>query len=150
MTVDHLLDQQLSFPARVGHVALLLAALAMTVVCAALIASEEGLPLRTVVALSALCAIGLSWAGYAVWTLRHRQPLLAGHQVIAAKIGITASLVFTAGAFAVYALANVDAGLLAGLGGASLAAVGLLLHQRSKQHLTALKRRKEELAAELG
>ena len=83
MEVRRLVMAELSLPARIGHVALLLAGLASAGVSGSLVMGEQGLPSRTIAALIAITAVGLSWAVFAAWTLTHRRALLAKQRLIA-------------------------------------------------------------------
>ena len=56
---------ELSLPARMGYIALLLAASTMTVIVTALLLTEEGLPRRASIALAVMAVIGLSWMAFA-------------------------------------------------------------------------------------
>lgn len=138
---------ELSLQSRVAHGALLAAALAMTVVLAALLLTEPGLPLRTRAALTVLAAIGATWAGYAGWVLTQRRVLFARQRVVAGWLALIFTSVFTAGGFAIGIMADVPAGLAAGgLGLALVAGSGLLL-ARARRRLVVLLDRRRELEA---
>ena len=89
---------QLSFRTKVGHLILLIVAIAAVVALASLLLTERELPERTFVALSALLNLNLIWAGYASWVLSTRRTLLSNHRVIAGRIAVAASAMFTLGA----------------------------------------------------
>lgn len=84
-------------PSRPQHLVLLLAALIGAGVSAALLITEPNLPSRTQYAFIALVAIGLSWAVFSVWTLNREGALLGRHRVIAARMGLLYSALFTIG-----------------------------------------------------
>ena len=58
---------ELSLPARLRYVALLLGAAAMTAIVSALLLTEPELPLRTSIAFAVMTVIGLSWMVFAAW-----------------------------------------------------------------------------------
>lgn len=96
-----LTEQTLSRGERAGHVALTLFAGAMALVLAMLLATEPGIPLRTTIAFWVLLAIAVSWVAYGLRVLSRRRPLLAEREVVAGRMGLLYSAVFTAGTMAV-------------------------------------------------
>jgi hypothetical protein len=145
-----LLDGQLSFRARAGHLALLLGAAGGSAVIAALLATETGLPQRTMVALGALLTIGASWVGYAAWVLTARRTLLANHRVIAGRIAVAAALVFLAGSVAVGMTTQAASAYAAGGLGAVMLAIAVVLLMRASRNYSALLQRRAELERQLG
>lgn len=138
---------ELSIQSRIAHGALLAAALAMTMVLAALLLTEPDLPLRTRAALTVLAMIGAIWTGYAAWVLTQRRVLFARQRVVAGWLALIFTSVFTAGAFAIGIAADVPAGFAAGgLGLALVAGSGLLL-ARARQRLAVLLDRRRALEA---
>ena len=112
-----LAETELSFRSRIGHVALLLAALGMSAVVAALWITEPALPLRTRVAFAVMTLIGLAWSGFALRVLTHRRALLASHAIMAGRMAVTFAVVFLVGALAVgYATGERAGYAAAGLG----------------------------------
>ncbi len=95
-----LAQTHLSFRSRAGHLALLLAAGGMGAVIAALLLTEPALPQRALTAFLVLLAISLAWVSYAGWVLAARRTMLANHRVVAGRIAVTATTVFTTGAIA--------------------------------------------------
>ena len=109
----------LSTRARLGHVALLLAALAMSVLLLALLATEPAIPMRTRIAFAVMLAMSLSWTGYAIWVLKNRWTLLANHRIIAGKMAVAFTAIFTIAALAIGFSTGKSAGFLAaGMGAA--------------------------------
>jgi len=98
--VQRLISGELSLRARLGYVTLLLFALAMTAVVASLWLTEPRLPARTQIAFAVMVGIGLSWTTYATWVLTRRRVLLAGHQVIAARMAVAFTTIFVLGSLA--------------------------------------------------
>ncbi|MEO6218656.1 MAG: hypothetical protein ABIO86_21700, partial [Sphingomonas sp.] len=89
---------QVSFRSRIGHLALLLGATGGSVVVGSLLATEDGLPLRTTIALGILLLINLSWVAFAAWVLTARRAMLFNHRVVAGRIAVVAAIAFTSGA----------------------------------------------------
>lgn len=140
------LAAELALPSRVGHTALLLVGLGAATIGAALLLTEVGLPGRTRLAFLAIVIIGLAWAAFALWVLARRRVLFARHRVIATGMAVAFTTLFTVGA----PLAAVDAGagaagLLAGVVGAAMLAVALVLHVRARRRVRALTARRAEL-----
>jgi hypothetical protein len=83
----------LSKGARVRAVAALVVGVAGAVFVAALWWTEPGpLPVLTQLAFGLLTLVCLAWAAYGTWLLRSRVPLFATDRVVAAWIGLTASV----------------------------------------------------------
>jgi hypothetical protein len=145
-----LADAELSLPSRLGYVALLLAALTMTMVISALWLTEPQLPGRTTTAFAVMIAIGLSWTTFAVWVLTHKRILLAPHRIIAGRMAVAFSAVFALGALTVgfvYGLRGAFAAAGLGVLMTAVAVVGLV---RAHQVFARLVERRETLARELG
>ena len=138
-----LAETHLSFRARIGHLALLLASAGLGVVIASLLATEGALPQRTVIAFATLLLISLAWSGYALWVLTARRTMLAHHRVVAGGIAIAAAAAFTGGAALLGVTMQLQAAwAAAGLGAVLLTvAVGLLLRAR-RQYQALLARRR--------
>jgi len=149
--MKRLLSDELSLRSRLGYTALLLLALAMTVVIASLWLTEPALAVRAQIAFALMIAIGLSWIGYALWVLTRRRVLLAGHRIIAARMAVTFSGLFVAGFAAIgwWDPEQRAAFIAAGFGVVWLAAaIGLLL--RARKHFARLLERRRALELELG
>lgn len=142
-----LIMAQVSFRSRIGHLALLLLTLGMSVGLTSLLATEQNLPPRTTVALAALLAVNLLWAAYAAWVLAARRTLLFNHRVVAGWISLVATAMFTIGAAAIGAITGSTAAWLAAGLGAFLAAVAILLLARAKRDFRMLQQRRLELEA---
>lgn len=148
--VSRRLSLQLSLPARLGHVALLLVSLVVAGVVGALLLTEAALPPRTKVAFGAMVPIGLAWAGYAAWVLHHRRVLFARHRVIAGRMAVGFALVFTVGTMVLGRASGAGApwyGALA-VGLLLLCAAVVILH-RANVRLATLTRRRQELERQL-
>ncbi|MFI7632731.1 hypothetical protein [Nonomuraea sp. NPDC049400] len=139
------LEPSLSPWRRVRAVAALLAGLAGAVFVAALWGSEPGpLPGRTHLAFALFTVFCLAWAGYGGWLLTRRVPLFATDRVIAAWIGLAASVATTGVVAAVAAQRGTGLGLALGVGGLFVA-VALVLAVRAHARRSALLRRMREL-----
>lgn len=146
-----LLDGELSVPARLGYTALLLTSLSGAGVTAALLLTEVALPLRTQIALGVITGIGLSWTAFAAWVLTKRRVLLAAHSVVAARMAMAFTAVFTLGALAVgrwggtgrtwYAAASLGLAMF-------IAAVILLV--RARRRFAELSHRRQQIEQLLG
>ena len=139
----------LSTRARLGHVALLLAAIGMNILIASLLATEPSLPLRTSLSFAALLAIGTSWIGYSLWVLLNRHMLLANHRIVAARMAVAFSGVFAVGALTMgLSTGNRALYFAAALGSAMfVAAVAILM--RAHRHFRELQQRRLALEREL-
>ena len=141
---------ELSLPARMGYIALLLAASTMTAIVSALLLTEPGLPLRTSIALAVMAAIGLSWMGFAVWVLSHKRILLGRQRIVASRLAVAFSSVFVVGALLIgYATARSSALAAAGLGVLMLS-VALSMLIRARRAFAQLSKRREALERQLG
>ncbi|WP_067175392.1 hypothetical protein [Microtetraspora niveoalba] len=139
------LAPSLSRRTRIRAVAALLAGAAGTVFVSALWWSEPGpLPGHTHLAFALFTVFCLAWTGYGGWLLTHRVPLFATDRVIAAWIGLAASLATTA----VVAVITVQRGTgtwLALATGGLFVAAALALAVRAHARRAALLRRVREL-----
>jgi hypothetical protein len=104
MTREHSLESvralarnELSFKARVGYVALVLAATIMIVVILSLWLTEPTLPVRTQVAFGLMTIIGASWVALASWALGARRLLFARDRVIAGRMAVAFTSLFVVG-----------------------------------------------------
>ncbi len=141
---------ELSLPARMGYIALLLAASTMTVIVTALLLTEEGLPRRASIALAVMAAIGLSWMGFAGWVLTHKRILLGRERIVASRLALAFSSVFVVGALLVgYQTANTSALAAAGLG-VLMVLVALSMLIRARRAFAQLSKRREALEMQLG
>lgn len=148
--MTRLLERGLSGRARYGHVLLLLTALAMSIIVAALMLTEPALPARTLAAFAVMLTIGLAWVAYAVWVLRHRWSLLAGHRVVAGIMAVTFSAVFTVAAGVAAVITAMTAAWTAAASGAALMAVAAAILVRAIRHRRRLEARRTQLERELG
>jgi hypothetical protein len=148
--VRALARNELSFKARVGYVALLLAAAGMSVVILSLWLTEPALPARTQLAFGLMTIIGVSWVALASWVLAARRPLFARDRVIAGGMAVAFTSLFVVGTGIAVAMGGGAAALGAlGTGIVMLGFAGWAL--RSARHeFAALSARRAELERALG
>ncbi|MEV0233990.1 hypothetical protein [Nonomuraea sp. NPDC050786] len=142
--IEHLAPV-LSLRVRIRAVTTLLAGVAGTVFVGTLWWSEPGpLPGRTHLAFALFTVFCLAWATYGGWLLTRRVPLFATDRVIAAWIGLAASLATMAVVTVVAVQRGTGAGLALAVGGLFVA-VTLTLALRAHARRAALLRRMHEL-----
>jgi hypothetical protein len=139
------LSPALSPGTRIRAVAALLAGVAGTVFVGTLWWSEPGpLPGRTRLAFALFLVFCVAWAGYGGWLLMRRVALFATDRLVAAWIGLVASLATTAVSTVV--AVRRDAGVWPALTvGGLLIAVALVLAVRAHARRAELLRRMREL-----
>jgi hypothetical protein len=138
--IRRLAPAELSVKARMGYVALLLVASAMTAVVLSLWVTEPSLPGRTQAAFGVMSVIGCSWLGFALWALRARRPLFARDEVIAGTMAVVFTGVFAAGALAAVIMSGAAAAwgtLFTAAGMLALAVWRLVSAQRRFARLAA-------------
>ncbi|GAA0439791.1 hypothetical protein Acor_13540 [Acrocarpospora corrugata] len=138
------LEPSFSLKRRIRAVVALSAGLAGAVFVTALWLGESGLPGRTGLAFGLFIVICLTWAGYGGWLLTRRVPLFATDQVIAAWIGLTASVATTAVVAAIAVQRGRGLALALVVGGLFVA-TALTLAVRAHGRRAALLRRVREL-----
>jgi hypothetical protein len=142
--LERLTRTELTRAARLGHVLLALAASAMTIVVVSLWLTEPALPLRTQIAFALLTVIGLGWIAYALWVLGTRRVMLARHRMVAGRLAVTFSGVFTAGCVALLASGQSSAARPALLMSLACLAVAIVIWRRAaSQHARLIGRRAE-------
>ena len=149
VAVRRLADTELSVPSRLGHVALLLAALGMTILVVSLWLTEPALPLRTQLAFATMTAIGLSWSAFAIWVLTSRRILFARERIVAGRMAVTFAAVFTAAALAAAAATGAAAALAAGGTGMVMVTVAVVILRRAHRTSARLMARRDVLEREL-
>jgi hypothetical protein len=117
----------------------------MAVVVTSVWITEPTLPARTHVAFATLTVIALGWISHAVWVLTHTAILLVPHQVQAARLSMTACVVFLGGCVLAWLLVGNQASLVATASAAVMTGVSVVNHQRATRRFRALMRRRDEL-----
>ena len=145
--IRKLADAELSMTSRLGYVALLLVAAAMTTVSVSLWITEPGLPGRARWAFAVMSLIGVSWIGLATWALTTHRPLAARDRVIAGWMAVTFTSVFVIGAGLATLLSRQWEGLRAVALGVVLLAVAIQALRKARRRFAELRARREELAA---
>ena len=148
--VQRLLDAELSLRSRLGYVALLLVSLAMAALAGALWLTEPALPLRTRVAFALMIVIGLCWAVFSVWVLRHRRVLYARQSIVAGRMAVTFTSVFVLGALATGYESGKEAAYAAAALGVVMLIAAVLMLWRGHQAFNRLAERRDALARQLG
>jgi len=144
--VRQLAGAELSLHARIGYVALLLAAAGMTVVIASLWLTEPALPVRTQWAFGAMVLIGVSWVSLTAWALRARRPLFARDRVIAGSMAVTFTSLFLAGGIAGVAMAGNAASYGVLVSGGVMLAVAFRIRARARHRFVDLAARRAALS----
>lgn len=138
----------LSKGARVRAVAALVVGAAGAVFIGSLWWTEPGpLPVLTQLAFGLLTVVCLTWAAYGTWLLRSRVPLFATDRVVAAWIGLTASVLVGGLLIGTVALRGTGTwGAIAAV--AVLVAVSTVLVIRAHARRAALLRRERALSGD--
>lgn len=148
-SLSSLADRELSAKARFGHVALLLAALAMSSVVGSLWLTEPALPPRTVIAFAVMTVIGLCWVVYAVWVLASRRVLLAFQEVVAARMAVGFSAAALIGALALGIGEGIAAAWPAAAVFAAMLVIATITLARARRKFRQLTQRRAELERQL-
>jgi len=142
--VRALVRADLTRGARVGHVLLLVVTVLVAAAVGSLWATEPSLPTRTSVMFLIIIAGAVSWAGYAAWTLTHRRPRLAGHEVVATRVAMMTTAVVTVAM--VVATANApSAAMLLGIIGTIQFLVAAVAFRRARRRFAWLLERRATL-----
>lgn len=96
--LSRITERELSLNERYGHLVLMLVSLIFSIGLISLLVAEPNLPARLAVPLLVMAVIGLAWATFAIGVLLRRRPLLANREIIAGRISVGFSALFTAGA----------------------------------------------------
>jgi len=147
--IQQLAHGELSVRARLGYVALLLMASAMTAGVLSLWLTEAYLPMRTQVAFGAMSLIGGSWMALAIWALTTRRVLLARDRVIAGMMSVAFTALFLVGAVAAVLLSGTAAAIGAAVTGVAMFAAALRVLSGARRRFAALCARRDALAREL-
>ena len=148
--VRRLAQGELSLKSRIGYVALLLVASAMSAVVLSLWLTEPALPARTQAAFGVLSVIGIAWVGFASWALRARRPLFARDEVIAGTLAVVFTSVFAAGALAAVIATGTPAAFGALLTGGVMLAIAVWRLVSARRRFARLAVRRAELEQKMG
>jgi hypothetical protein len=140
----------LSMRARVGYVGLLLVSVCGTAGLVSLWVTEPGLPGRTHAAFAAMTALCAGWAGLAAWVLRTRRVLLGYDRVLAGRMAVTGTGLFTMGMVAAAAVSGRPAAWGGVLLGLVLVAVAAAQLRRAARRFLELVAQRDALARQLG
>ncbi len=141
---------ELSPGARAGYTMLLLVGLSGAGVVGSLLATEPVLPLRTQIAFVLLTGVGLAWAAFALWALTRRHVLLAAHGVVATRMAVSFTTLFTLAAFVLGQRGDVGRAWFGAVAtGLAMLAVALVLFVRARRRYVALTERRAALERQL-
>jgi hypothetical protein len=143
--------RELSTPARLGYLLLLMMTLTAAGLIATLWITEPGpLPMRTHVAFGLLTMINLAWAVLFGWVLTRRKVLYAMHRVIAGWMALSFCALFLLfGLMIAVVRTDATASAFIGLVGAGQLVVAVILLRRARRRQHALLARRDELASML-
>jgi hypothetical protein len=144
-SIRRLANGELSLAARLGYVALLLAAAAMSTVVLSLWLTEPVLPARTQAAFGVMSLIGFAWSVFALWALSARRPLFARDRLIAGRMAVTFAAVFVAGALAAVIVSGSAAAWSALSSGGALLALAVGVWRGARRRVAALSARRSAL-----
>jgi flagellar biosynthesis component FlhA len=147
--IRKLADGELAIKARLGYVALMLLALAMTTVIISLWFTEPYLPLRAQLAFGTMTLIGASWVVLSLWALTTRRILLARDRVIAGRMAVTFASFFVTGAIVACVISRSAAAFAALLAGLVMLAGALRILSDARRRFTELHSRRVELEGAL-
>lgn len=139
----------LSWQQRARYVALLLLSMGIGMVLIALLATEPDLPSHTFAAFAGMALIAAGWAALATWVLTRRRPLYGRDRVVAGRMAVGFSGLFTAAACVVAVIGGGSAALVAIALGLlmTLVSIGLLMKARLK--VRDLEAQRHELARQI-
>lgn len=148
--VQRLIAGELSLPGRLAYTALLVVSLAMAGILGSLWLTEPSLPFRTQLAFGTMLAIALSWVAYATWVLTRRRVLLAGHRIIAARMAVAFTTIFTTASLAAALWSPVGRAAYGASGtGVVMLVVALGMLLSARRRFETLMQRREALEREL-
>lgn len=134
-----LTDRALSPRARYLHVALLLSASAIAALLITLLVTESTIPPLTRHTFEVMLAIASCWVAYAIWVLRHRHPMLTDHRVVAGRMAVLFSALFSAGALSMALLRGQPVFWFAAATGALMCAVAVAVMLVAKRRAAELR-----------
>lgn len=147
--LSRITEQELSRNERYGHLVLALFSAGLAVAVASLMVTEPNLPLRTMLAFSVLVVIGLAWAAFGFAVLMRRRPLLANREIVAGRMSVAFSAVFTAGAMLVGKTVGAHPLTPAAWMGLTMTAIAVALLARAHARRAGLRALRARLEAEL-
>lgn len=147
--LSRITERELSLNERYGHLVLMVVSLIFSVGLLSLLMSEPDLPARTRVAFWVMVVIGLAWVTFAIGVLLRRRPLLANREIIAGRMSVAFSALFTAGAmFAGYYIRSEPWTPAVGTG-LTLTAIAVTLLVRAHVRRSKLRALRAQLEAEI-
>ncbi|MEO8673676.1 MAG: hypothetical protein ABI411_20370 [Tahibacter sp.] len=147
--MQRLAETQLSTGSRLAYVGLLLFASTMLAVVVSLWMTEPNLPARTQIAFALMSGIGIAWMGFAIWVLRHRRVMLAGHRQVAGRMAVFFTGLFVLGAGITAVLSRAPASIAALLAGLVMLGVAIAILRSASHQQSRLHARRDQLQREL-
>jgi hypothetical protein len=144
-SIRRLANGELSLATRLGYIALLLAAAAMSTVVLSLWLTEPALPARTQAAFGVMSVIGISWIVFALWALSARRPLFARDRLIAGRMAVSFTALFVAGALAAVIVSGSAAAWSALSSGGALLALAVGVWRGARRRVATLSARRAAL-----
>ena len=143
-------EQELTRNERYGHLVLAAVGATFAVALAWLLVTEPFLRQRTLVGLSVLVLIGTAWAVYGIGVLLRHQPLLANREIVAGRMSVLFSALFTLGAlFAGWSVRHTLKFTGATTLGVTMTLIAVALLVRAHLRRAALRAVRAQLEAEL-
>ena len=148
-SLARLTDRTLSRFERYAHAILLFFAGGMAFLSGGLLFMEPNLPKRAEAALAVMLLIALAWVVFAIRVLLVRMPVLANREVIAARMALGFSTLFTVG-MVLFSWSvggrTVTTGTMLG---ATMACVAIVLLVRARRRVAELRALRAQLEREL-
>lgn len=139
----------LSWQQRARYLALLLGSIAVGIVLIALLATEPDLPAHTFAAFSGMALMAAGWVALATWVLTRRRPLYSRDRVVAGRMAVSFSGLFTAGASVVAVVGGGGAAVLAGGLGLLMTLAAIWLLVKARHRVRDLEAQRHELARQI-
>jgi hypothetical protein len=145
--LQRLAATELALPPRLGYIVLLLAALMMIGIIGSLWLTEPSLPRRTQAGFAMMLVIGASWVVFALWVLTRRRVLFARQRIVAGRMAVTFTALFTIGAVAVGFATGGAAPYVTAATGLVMLGVALTMLRRAHRTFARLMERRQALEA---
>jgi murein DD-endopeptidase MepM/ murein hydrolase activator NlpD len=141
------LETEMTGRSRTVYTLLLLFDLAVGIVIASLLLTEEGLPARTQIAFTGMLVIAVVWAVFFLRALGRRKLFLAGHRLAAARLALVFTSLFTLSALVLATLyEDVRSSSLAASGfGVVMLVIATTLFIRARRRVSELIARRNQL-----
>jgi len=137
--------KSLALRPRLAYTALLFVSAAVTAATLSLLLGEPSLPWMTRISFAVIAGAGLAWSAFFAWVLLRRRVALGWHRVIAARMAVALSALFSVGVIAAALFTPAQARALHALwvGVPLLGAACLQLVRARRRHDALLLRRRD-------